>query len=129
MPRRSYLLAGAVFLGGAIVGVELAPSGGWFWAALFGLAVGNLFALVMTLPLDVADDAPAVAAFTGVMLGAGYSISATSPFVLGAVRDATGSFSDALWLLVGTSAAFLLVAATLSRERLHARVRASTIAA
>ena len=62
------------------------------------------------------------------MLGAGYSISATSPFVLGAVRDATGSFSDALWLLVATCAGFLLVAATLSRERLHARAEA-TIAA
>jgi CP family cyanate transporter-like MFS transporter len=121
IPRRVYLMAAGVFLGGAIVGVELAPSGGWFWAALFGLAIGNLFPLVMTLPLDVADDAPSVAAFTGVMLGAGYTLSATSPFVLGAVRDATGSFSDSLWLLVGTTVAFLLVAATLSRDRLHAR--------
>jgi MFS transporter, CP family, cyanate transporter len=121
IPRRTYLVAGAVFLGGAVVGVELAPGAGWFWAALFGLAMGNLFPLVMTLPLDVADSAAAVAAFTGVMLGAGYTISATSPFVLGAVRDATGSFSDALWLLVGTSAAFLLVVATLSRDRLETR--------
>jgi cyanate permease len=63
------------------------------------------------------------------MLGGGYSFAAVSPFVLGAVRDATGSFSDALWMLVGTSALFLLVCATLSRERLHARAGASTIAA
>jgi CP family cyanate transporter-like MFS transporter len=129
VPRRPYLMAGAVLLGGAIVGVELAPGGGWLWAALFGFAIGNLFPLVMTLPLDVADDAPAVSAFTGVMLGGGYTISAASPFVLGAVRDATGSFSDALWLLVGTSVAFLLVVATLSRERLHSRAEPSTIAA
>jgi CP family cyanate transporter-like MFS transporter len=129
VPRRPYLMAGAVLLGGAIVGVELAPGGGWLWAALFGFAIGNLFPLVMTLPLDVADDAPAVSAFTGVMLGGGYTISATSPFVLGAVRDATGSFGDALWLLVGTSVAFLLVAATLSRERLHSRAEPSTIGA
>jgi CP family cyanate transporter-like MFS transporter len=129
VPRRPYLIAGGILLGGAIVGVELAPGGGWLWAALFGFAIGNLFPLVMTLPLDVADDAPAVSAFTGVMLGGGYTISATSPFVLGAVRDATGSFSDALWLLVGTSVAFLLVAATLSRERLHSRAEPSTIAA
>ena len=129
VPRRPYLMAGAILLGGAIVGVELAPGGGWLWAALFGFAIGNLFPLVMTLPLDVADDAPAVSAFTGVMLGGGYTISAASPFVLGAVRDATGSFSDALWLLVGTSVAFLVVVATLSRERLHSRAEPSTIAA
>jgi len=130
IPRRVYLVAGAVVYGGAIVGVELVPGGGWgwLWASLFGFGAGTLFPLVMTLPLDVADDAPSVAAFTGVMLGAGYSFAAVSPFVLGAVRDATGSFSDALWLLVGTSAAFLIVSATLSRERLHGRAAASTIA-
>jgi MFS transporter, CP family, cyanate transporter len=127
--RRSYMVTAGIFLGGAIVGVELAPGGAWLWAALFGLAIGNLFPLVMTLPLDVADDAASVAAFTGVMLGAGYTLSATSPFVLGAVRDATGSFSDALWLLVGTSAGFLVIAATLSRERLHARAEVSAVGA
>jgi cyanate permease len=83
----------------------------------------------MTLPLDVADDAASVAAFTGVMLGAGYTLAATSPFVLGAVRDATGSFSDALWLLVATTAGFVAVAATLSRERLHARAEVSAVGA
>ena len=131
IPRRVYLVAGAVVYGGAIVGVELVPGGGWgwLWASLFGWGAGTLFPLVMTLPLDVADDAPSVAAFTGVMLGAGYGFAAVSPFVLGAVRDATGSFSDALWLLAGTSALFLLVCTTLSRERLHARAGASTIAA
>jgi MFS transporter, CP family, cyanate transporter len=127
--RRSYMLTAGVFLGGAIVGVELAPGGAWLWAAMFGLAIGNLFPLVMTLPLDVADDAQSVAAFTGVMLGAGYAISATSPFVLGAMRDATGSFSAALWLLVATCAGFLAVASTLSRERLHARAEVSAVGA
>jgi len=129
LPRREYLVGGALLLGGAILGVELAPGGGWAWAALFGLAMGNLFPLVMTLPLDVADDAPSVAAFTGMMLGGGYCIAATSPFVLGAVRDATGSFADALWLLVAAAAAFVLVVSTLSRERLHAGGHARTVTA
>lgn len=127
--RRTYLVAGSIVYGGAIVGIELAPGGGWLWAALFGFAVGSLFPLVMTLPLDVADDAPSVAAFTAVMLGVGYTISAASPFALGAVRDATGSFGDALWVLVATSAGLLVVCTTLSRERLHSRADPSTIAA
>jgi MFS transporter, CP family, cyanate transporter len=129
--RRAYLLAGAVMFVGALVGVELVTDAGWgwVWAALFGFGAGTLFPLVMTLPLDVADDARSVAAFAGLMLGVGYSASAASPFALGAVRDATGSFSDALCVLVATSVALSLVCATLSRERLHARSRASTIAA
>jgi MFS transporter, CP family, cyanate transporter len=131
IPRRVYLVAGTLVYGGAIVGVELVPGGGWgwLWASLFGWGAGTLFPLVMTLPLDVADDAPSVAAYTGVMLGAGYSFAAVSPFILGAVRDATGSFRDALWLLVATSAALLLVSATLSRERLHARAERTTAVA
>jgi MFS transporter, CP family, cyanate transporter len=131
VPRRVYLVAASIVYGGAIVGVELAPGRGWgwLWAGLFGFAAGTLFPLVMTLPLDVAYNPGAVAAFTAVMLGGGYSISAASPFVLGAVRDATGSFSDALWLLVATAAGLLLVSATLSRERLHSEVQASTITA
>jgi CP family cyanate transporter-like MFS transporter len=131
VPRRIYLVAGSVVYGGAIVGIELAPGHGfgWLWAALFGFASGTLFPLVMTLPLDVAHEPAGVAAFTAVMLGAGYCVSATSPFVLGAVRDASGSFADALWVLVGTAAGLLVVSATLSRERLRSHARASTITA
>jgi MFS transporter, CP family, cyanate transporter len=131
VPRRAYLVGGSTVYAGSIVGVELARGGGWawLWAALFGFASGTLFPLVMTLPLDVAREPAGVAAFTAVMLGAGYSISATSPFVLGALRDATGSFADALWLLVGTAAGLLLVSASLSSERLRSHAAATTISA
>ena len=127
VPRRAYLVLGSVLYTGSIVGVELSPGRGsaWVWAALFGFASGTLFPLVMTLPLDVAHEPAAVAAFTAVMLGAGYCVSAASPFAVGALRDATGSFADALWLLVATAAGLLVVSASLSGERL----RASTITA
>ena len=35
------------------------------------------------------------------MLGVGYTIGAVSPFVLGAVRDLTGSFDAVLWVCAG----------------------------
>ena len=60
-----------------------------------------MFALVMTLPLDLEQRPERVAALVGMMLGLGYTIGATGPFVLGAVRDATGSFDGPLWLVVG----------------------------
>jgi len=45
------------------------------------------------------------------MLGLGYTIAAISPFVLGAVRDVTGSFDAVLWVC----AAFLALLAVLVR--------------
>ena len=128
--RRSYLVFGSIVYAGSIVGVELVPgrSSAWLWAALFGFASGTLFPLVMTLPLDVADDPAGVAAFTALMLGAGYFAAAASPFAVGALRDASGSFADALWLLAATATAMIAVCATLTRERLRPHPAAVTIA-
>ena len=47
------------------------------------------------------------------MLGLGYTIGAVSPFILGALRDATGSFAASLWLIVGFSALLLATVAAL----------------
>ena len=121
--RRFYLVLLAVGQVAALVGILLAPGGGWGWAALFGLAQGGMFSLVMTLPLDVADDPAGVGAAAALMLGAGYMLGAVSPILLGAVRDATGSFTVPLWLLAGAAAVFVLMSTTLTRERLRRGVR------
>lgn len=117
--RRRYLVGCSAVMVVALTGVAIAPAGGFAWAALYGFMNGGLFALVMTLPLDVADEPRQVAAVAGLMLGAGYCLTSVAPFVLGAVRDLSGSFSGALWLIVGTATLFLALAATLTRERLH----------
>ena len=74
-----------------------------------------MFALVLTLPLDLEHEAARVGALVGMMLGLGYTIGAASPFVLGAVRDLTGSFTTSLWLLAGFSALLLATVAALPR--------------
>jgi CP family cyanate transporter-like MFS transporter len=127
--RRRYLVALAALQVLSILGILLLPGGGFAWAALFGLGNGGLFSLIMTLPLDVADDPADVGAAAALMLGAGYVISALSPFVLGAVRDATGSFTGPLWVVVGTAAVMLLLGSTLTRERLHRGLRTGELAA
>jgi cyanate permease len=38
------------------------------------------------------------------MIGAGYTLAAVSPVVLGAARDASGSFHVSLFILVGVAA-------------------------
>jgi MFS transporter, CP family, cyanate transporter len=116
--RRTWMAgcAGLGFL--SMLGVILVPSAGFLWAALLGGTIGPLFSLTMALPLDVGHGPADVAAFTGLMLGAGYSLSAMSPLVLGAVRDASTGFGPVLWVLVGTTAALFVIDSSLTPTRL-----------
>jgi CP family cyanate transporter-like MFS transporter len=118
--RRAWLTGLALLQLAGLLGVVLLPGGGWLWAVFLGAAVGPLFPLTLTLPLDASRNPAQVAAFTGMMLGVGYTLSSSSPLVLGAVRDATGSFSGALWVLAGIGAALVAVEASFTRERLGA---------
>jgi CP family cyanate transporter-like MFS transporter len=90
---------------------------------LIGATTGPLFSLTMTLPVDVGRSPADVAAFTGLMLGGGYSLSAAAPLVLGAIRDASTGFGTVLWVLVAMSTALLLVDASLTPARLSAARR------
>ena len=99
------------------------PAGGLFWAGLTGLSIGTFFPLMLTLPLDVADEPAQVGAVAGLMLGVGYTFGAVTPFALGAVRDVTGSFSASLWILVAVSATLVPVVANCTPARLRAGVR------
>jgi MFS transporter, CP family, cyanate transporter len=118
--RRTWLTAAALLQLLALLGVVLVPSAGWIWAVALGIAIGPLFPLTMTLPLDAADRPAEVAALAGMMLGVGYTMSATSPLLLGAIRDLTGGFDAVLWTLVGAAAALVFVDASFSPERLRA---------
>jgi CP family cyanate transporter-like MFS transporter len=113
--RRTPFLLGLslCFITGAFVLVAF-PGIAYAGALLAGVAQGGLFALVMTLPLDFEQTPKRVGALVAMMLGLGYTIGATAPFLLGAVRDATGSFNSVLWLATGFLVAqfFALLALT-----------------
>ena len=116
--RRAWLAAMAATFVVGMSGVVLVPALAYAWVVALGIASGGMFALVLTLPLDLEDDPGRVGALVGMMLGLGYTIGAISPFVLGAVRDATGSFTASLWLLAGFSVLLLgSVAALPARSR------------
>ena len=122
--RRFYLGTAAAVQMGGLLGVQLAPGAGWLWAVVLGMGIGTLFPLAMTLPLDLSHDSAQAGAVTGMMLGVGYSITGLAPLVLGVVRDATGSFSTSLWLIVGIQACLLVSSLGLTHERLHAHALA-----
>ena len=118
--RRLWLAAAAALQLAALAGVVLIPSAGWLWAVLLGVAIGPLFPLTMTLPLDAAEGPAEVAALAGMMLGLGYTLSSTGPLLLGAVRDLSGGFNAVLWVLVAAAALLLLVDSSFSPMRLAA---------
>jgi MFS transporter, CP family, cyanate transporter len=118
--RRMWLAGAAALQLVALGGILVAPSAGWLWAVVLGIAIGPLFPLTMTLPLDAAERPAEVAALAGMMLGVGYTLAALSPLLLGVLRDQTGSFTAVLWALTAGAAALVAVDATVSPRRLAA---------
>ncbi len=114
--RHAWLLAMATSFVIGVSGVVLVPGAAYAWVIALGIASGGMFALVLTLPLDLEHEPGRVGALVGMMLGLGYTIGAISPFVLGAVRDLTGSFTASLWLLAAFSVLLLGSVAALPRR-------------
>ncbi len=98
------------------VGIAALPAAGWLWAALVALGMGIVFAVVLTLPLDLTPDATRAGAIVGVMLTGGYGTAAVAPVVLGALRDATGSFHVALFGVAGAGVVLLGLSFRLPRR-------------
>jgi len=115
--RRPWMIVtGLCYVIGTFGYVEL-PGGAWAWSVFAGVASGAMFSLVLTLPLDLEHDPRRVGALIGMMLGLGYSIGAVSPFILGVVRDATGSFTSSLWVIVALAAMLLAAVAVAPTRR------------
>lgn len=123
--RTLYLTSGAVLLLLTGIGVAELPGAGWLWATLIGVWVGVTFPSLMTMPLDAGAGTREVAALASMMMGVGYALSSLSPFLFGAVRDATGSFTAVLWLIVAT-AGLLAIASLGAPQRRVAPGRSRT---
>ena len=121
--RRPQLLASSVVATAALVGIIVAPTLAYGWIAVLGLALGAVFPLVLTLPLDVTDDPGQVGSVAALMLFGGYILSSLGPFILGAARDVTGDFETSLWLLVVIGVVLVGCCTLLSPERLRRGIR------
>ena len=101
--RHRYVFAGGAATAVAIGGLLLAPQLAVVWVVLAGLALGALFPLSMTLPIDVGPHD--VAGHAAMMLTGGYAVAAVAPALLGSVRDATGAFAVPFWILLAGAVA------------------------
>jgi len=122
--RRGALLVSTALMMIAMVLLILAPGPALAWAAIAGLGNGAVFTVLMTLPLDLGRGAAQAAAVSGMMLGVGYSTGALGPFAMGVLRDATGSFTSSLWILVAVAGVIGLAALRLGPEDLRRGLRA-----
>ena len=117
--RRTQLVVASIVGTLAFVGMALVPEPAYLWVAILGLALGAIFPLALTLPLDVADDAVRVGSVAALMLLGGYVLSSAGPVVLGATRDLTGSFEASLWLLTIVGVVLAATCLLLSPARLR----------
>jgi MFS transporter, CP family, cyanate transporter len=70
------------------------------WAVLIGLGQGAAFPLALTLVVLRARDGDDAARLSAMAQGFGYCLAATGPLLLGALRDAAGSWHLPIGLLV-----------------------------
>jgi CP family cyanate transporter-like MFS transporter len=138
--RQAQLAMAAVFaLVGSVgiaAGADGPPSAGsnalMAYASAFALnfGIGIFFPITLTLPVEVAKTPAESSSLAALMLLVGYTLSSVAPVVLGAVRDATGSFVVAGWLVVAVAAVMLASTALLSPRRLGgARAEAALVEA
>jgi CP family cyanate transporter-like MFS transporter len=123
---RWLLIMSFVFLIGAVGLVEV-PAGAYGWSLVAGTAQGGMFALTMTLPLDLEHDRVRLGGLVAMMLGGGYTLAALAPFELGAVRDHTGSFTDVLRCVVGFNVLLIIVVVLVTRVTRSARAAGTAV--
>lgn len=98
-----------------LAGTMLAPQLALLWALLIGTAQGGLFTVALTLFGARARTPMSAARLSGMAQTFGYVVAASVPPVLGVVREATGSWTASLWILLGI-AVITLVAGLVSAK-------------
>jgi len=117
--RQAYLSFAGVSLVAGLVGMLAFPAIGIVWVLAVAVALGLLFPLTMTLPLDIAGRKEDVAPISSMMFGVGYLIAALSPVTLGLIRDVTGSFQGSIAALAVAAVGILVMSLLFSPARLR----------
>lgn len=102
------LAAGTALAG--MLAVVLAPAASPYLAvAVLAFGTGGSFTLSMTLPLDNTGHPEETGAWNAFVLLVSYTVAAGGPLAVGQLRDASGAFTSALWLLVAISGVMVAV--------------------
>lgn len=102
------------------LGLLVAPQYWALWCALGGAAQGGGFTVIFSIVVRRARNLAESRRMSALVQGGGYLIAAAGPTVVGAVHDATGSWTGPLLVVAGAVAALTIagtVAATEARPR------------
>jgi CP family cyanate transporter-like MFS transporter len=99
--QRAWVVGLAVLAASAYAGLLVAPAAApWLWAVLLGIGMGA-FPLALVLIGLRAATSEGTARLSALSQGVGYLVAASGPLLVGALRDATGSWQVPLLLLLG----------------------------
>ncbi|NMY69987.1 CynX/NimT family MFS transporter [Pseudomonas sp. WS 5414] len=98
------------------------------WVALIGFGLGACFALSLILTLDHRRDPREAGQLAAFVQGVGFLINAVSPWLSGWLRQVTGSFVSAWWVLIVGVLAMLLLTRIFSPASYQARATVGTVA-
>ncbi|MFG6159880.1 CynX/NimT family MFS transporter [Halomonas sp. 1390] len=106
------------------LGLILLPGqGALAWVAIAGFGLGACFSLGLILALDHLPDPRAAGRLAAFMQGFGFMLNALSPWISGALREATGGFLAA-WVLLALGVAAMLLVTLRFNPRAYPRVMA-----
>ena len=105
-------MTGAGILGLLVAGSAAAP----LWVVLLGLGQGASFSLALTFFALRAPDHEHAAVLSGMAQSVGYLLAAGGPFLFGVLRDATGSWTVPLALLLAVSVCLLIAGLGAARD-------------
>ena len=88
---RTFALVAALWIS-LPLGMMLAPAGCLAWGFLGGVAQGGGITIVFMLVVQLARSGTHARRLSAMVQGVGYALGATAPFLVGAVRDATGTW-------------------------------------
>lgn len=114
-PGLQLVAVSALALGGALALAAGAPLG--VAAIILGFSLGAILPLLVQLSLARSSDPAQASAIIALVFLVGYVMAGLAPTVIGSVRDLTGDFGPALWLLAADGLLLLAVAIRVRRPR------------
>lgn len=116
--RRFIIILSFVLMALCSVTVAADPSMSWFTVPVFGITMGGVFSLLLSLPVELVE-ARKVGRAAGAIISIGYAGALVGPPVAGYLRDLTGNFVVAFLVTASCGLLAAGLSYALPKQRSH----------